>query len=137
MRIAEVQNPGQPSEHELPVGMDRGYVWRLYSYWRIEQKDGGVYIQTEVIELSRTVPSIYAFLIRPLTMSIPRTYLANTLTATRRAIAPAPRTQQSRAAKPSNHTAASRLLMRPPGSAGRGGPESTASSPVSSPDSDF
>lgn len=126
MRIAEVQNPGQPNEHELPVGTDRGYVWRLYSYWRIEQKDGGVYIQTEVIELSRAVPSIYAFLVRPLTVSIPKTYLASTLAATRNAIVPAHNLpNKSLAATP------------PPAFPDQTGPESTASTRESSPDFDF
>lgn len=32
MRIAEVSHPGAPSEHELPVGDDHGYMWRLNSY---------------------------------------------------------------------------------------------------------
>jgi hypothetical protein len=126
MKIAEVQNPGQPNERELPVGTDRGYVWRLYSYWRIEQKDGGVYVQTEVIELSRTVPSIYAFLVRPLTVSIPKTYLANTLAATRGAIS----TTHS---LPKKSLAAMPPLMFP----GQTGPESTALTHVWSADSDF
>jgi len=35
-RIAEVENADSPNEHEKPVGNDHGYMWRLYSYWRIE-----------------------------------------------------------------------------------------------------
>ena len=37
-RIAEVANQGKPDEHEVQVGMDHGNVWRLYTYWRIEEK---------------------------------------------------------------------------------------------------
>ena len=44
-RIAEVEHPGKPTEREKPVGNDRGYLWRLYTYSRYEEKDGGVYIQ--------------------------------------------------------------------------------------------
>lgn len=57
-RIAEVANPDKPNEHERPVGNDHGYMWRLDTYWRVEEKDGGVYVQNESVSLSRTVPAI-------------------------------------------------------------------------------
>jgi hypothetical protein len=85
-RIAEVDHPNQPNEHELPVGNDHGYAWRLYSYWRLEQKDGGVYVQLESIALSRRVPVIWAWLVNPLLQSIPRTAISDALNATRRAL---------------------------------------------------
>lgn len=31
--------------HELMK--DRGFLWRLYSYWRFEARDGGVYIHRD------------------------------------------------------------------------------------------
>ncbi len=85
-RIAEVENPGSPSEHERADGNDRGYMWRLNSYWRIEEKDGGVYVENESITLTRTVPVLLAWLINPLTKSIPRDVLVDTLTNTRNAV---------------------------------------------------
>jgi hypothetical protein len=85
-RIAEVANPGKPDEHELPVGDDHGYIWRLYSYWRIEEKDGGAYIQVECVGLSRSVPWVFAWLVNPLLESIPRGVLSDLLVATRRAV---------------------------------------------------
>jgi hypothetical protein len=86
-RIAEVANPGKPDEHELPVGNDHGYIWRLYSYWRIEEKDGGAYIQVESVGLSRSIPWVFAWLVNPLLESIPRGVLSDVLVATRRAVA--------------------------------------------------
>lgn len=85
-RIAEVMNPGTPNEHERPEGNDHGYMWRLNSYWRIEEKDGGVYVQNESVTLTRTVPVLLAWLINPLTKSIPRDVLLTTLTKTRNAV---------------------------------------------------
>jgi hypothetical protein len=82
-RIAEVVNPGTPDEHERADGGDHGYMWRLYSYWRLEEKDGGVYVQNESITLTRTVPTWLAWLINPLTKSIPRDVLSHLLTNTR------------------------------------------------------
>ena len=85
-RISEVENAGQPDEHELPVGKDHGYLWRLYSYSRIEEKDGGTYIQVESVGLSRTIPWAIAWLVDPLTRSIPRNVLSGLLDSTRRAV---------------------------------------------------
>lgn len=85
-RIAEVENPDKPNESELPVGKDHGYVWRLYNYWRIEEKDGGVYVQVESVALSRSIPAMFAWLLNPLLNSIPRAVLSNLLNATSQAV---------------------------------------------------
>ena len=85
-RIAEVENPDSPNEHEKPVGNDHGYMWRLYTYWRIEERDGGVYVQNESVSLSRTVPALLAFIVNPLVKSIPRNVLIHLLTDTRNAV---------------------------------------------------
>jgi hypothetical protein len=79
-------NPGSPNEHERADGNDHGYMWRLYSYWRLEEKDGGVYVENESITLTRTVPALLAWLVNPLTKSIPRDILLHTLTDTRKAV---------------------------------------------------
>ncbi len=85
-RIAEVENPGEPGERERPVGNDRGFLWRLNSYWRFAESDGGVYVQLETIALSRRVPAIFAWLVNPLLRSIPRDHLAHLLNSTRSAV---------------------------------------------------
>jgi hypothetical protein len=85
-RIVEVVNPGGPDEHERTDGNDYGYMWRLSSYWRLEEKDGGVYVENESITLTRTVPVLLAWLINPLTKSIPRDVLLHTLTDTQKAV---------------------------------------------------
>ena len=85
-RIAEVENAGEPDERELPVGRDHGYLWRLYSYWSMEEKDGGVYLQNESVALSRGVPWIFAWLVNPLIRSIPRAVLSELLQDTRKAV---------------------------------------------------
>ncbi len=85
-RIAEVADAGQPDAHELAPDDGHGYMWRLNSYWRFEQKDGGVYVQVESIALSRSVPAIIAWLVNPLLESIPRNTLSTLLTETRTAV---------------------------------------------------
>jgi hypothetical protein len=86
-KIAEVAEAGKPGEHELPPGRDHGFLWRLYSYWRFEEADGGVYMECEAVSLTRSVPTGLGWLIDPIVRSLPRESLANTLRATRAALA--------------------------------------------------
>jgi hypothetical protein len=71
---------------ELPPGQDHGFLWRLNSYWRFEERDGGVYVECEAISLTRNVPLGLGWLVNPIIRSLPRESLANTLWATREAV---------------------------------------------------
>ena len=84
--IAEVQNSGGPDEKELPAGMDHGYLWRLNSYWKLEEKDGGVYLQIESVALSRRVPALIAWLINPIVRNLSRAVIRNLLASTCKAV---------------------------------------------------
>lgn len=86
-RIAEVEDAGTPHEREKPVGRDGGYLWRLYTYWRFLQRDGGTYIQCESISLTRGIPVGFGWLISPFVTSIPRESLVFTLETTRKTLA--------------------------------------------------
>ena len=78
-RIAEVADADRPGEHEKPIGHDGGFLWRLNSYWRFEEKDQGVYVEVESISLTRDIPSGLAWMIRGFVTSIPRESLLMTL----------------------------------------------------------
>ena len=86
-RIAEVDNPDTPEEQEKPVGRDGGYLWRLNSYWRFLERDGGTYVQCESITLTRTAPFGLGVIIRPFITGIPKETLTFTLERTRAALA--------------------------------------------------
>jgi len=85
-RIAEVENAGRPNESDKPVGNDSGFMWRLNSYWRFLQRDGGVYVQLEAISLTRDIPVGLGWLVRPFVTSIPRESIEFTLNRTRDAL---------------------------------------------------
>lgn len=87
LRVAEVEDPGTPQEHQLPPGHDGGYLWRLYTYWRFLERDGGTYVQCEAISLTRGIPAFLSWLIGPFVTSIPKESLAFTLDTTRKALA--------------------------------------------------
>lgn len=78
-RIAEIDAPGTESEREKPVGKDRGFLWRLNSYWRIQQTDRGVIVEIETLSLSRGVPRAVKWLVSPYLSSVPRESLEATL----------------------------------------------------------
>jgi hypothetical protein len=82
-RIAEVHDAGESSERESPPGRDHGFLWRLNSYWRFLERDGGVYVECEAISLSRGIPMGLGLIIRPIVRDLPRESLANTLEKTR------------------------------------------------------
>ena len=85
-RIAEVENAGRSDEHERPVGHDGGFLWRADSWWRYEQRDGGVYMESEWVSLTRDVPTGLGWLINPFISSVPKESLFNTLDSTRAAV---------------------------------------------------
>jgi hypothetical protein len=87
MRIAEVKNAGRhPEAGEEPVGDDTGFLWRLNSYWRFEQADGGVYAQCEAISLSRDVPPLLGWMVKGFLEKFPKESMLNTLRGTKAAV---------------------------------------------------
>ena len=82
-RIAELEDAGTPDEREKPVGVDRGFLWRLNSYWRYEEVAGGVIVECESITLSRSIPSLVRWMVKPLIESAARESMERTLTSLR------------------------------------------------------
>ena len=87
VRIAELEDAGTTREREKRAGEDRGFLWRLNSYWRYEQVPGGVVIAMESVTLSRQVPALVRPLVRPLVDRIARESMVRTLDAVRRRFA--------------------------------------------------
>jgi hypothetical protein len=85
-RIAQVDDPGGAEEKEKSPGEDDGYLWRMETWWRLEERDGGVYVQNQVVTLTRDIPTGLAWLIGPFITKIPRETLEFTLQATRKAV---------------------------------------------------
>jgi hypothetical protein len=85
-RIAEIDDPGTPSERELSPADDHGFLWKINSYWRFEERDGGVWIECEAISLSRDVPFGLGAIVIPVIRELPAESLRKTLEATRTAL---------------------------------------------------
>jgi putative flippase GtrA len=63
---------------------DRGFLWRLQSYWRYEQVDGGVRVELQSLTLSRTVPALIRPIASPIVSRIASESTVRTLEALRR-----------------------------------------------------
>ena len=78
-RIAELDDAGTAPEREKPVGRDRGFLWRLNSYWRYQRVDEGVIVECESLSLSRGIPRLLRWMASPLINRTARDILSSTL----------------------------------------------------------
>ncbi|MGA7854398.1 MAG: hypothetical protein WCA15_13810 [Candidatus Acidiferrales bacterium] len=85
-RVQEVENPGQPDERLEPEGHDRGFLWRMNTFWRFEEKDGGTYIECQAISLTRDIPTGLGWVVGPFVTSVPKESLNFTLSMARAAL---------------------------------------------------
>jgi len=89
-RIQEVEHAGTPKETVLPPDTGHGFLWRLNSYWKFEERDGGTWLECRAISLTRDIPKGLAWIIDPIVRKLPRESLIHTLDATRKSLAPLP-----------------------------------------------
>jgi hypothetical protein len=71
-RVQEIRHHGRPDEQKLPPDQGSGYVWRLYSVARFEQRDGGTYVEVEAIALSRDIPIALRWVANPIVRRVSR-----------------------------------------------------------------
>jgi len=86
VRIREVANPGTKGEKEKSPEEANGFLWQMETWWRMEERDGGVYVQNEAVTLTRDIPAGLGWLIGPFVTSIPKETLEFTMNATRAAV---------------------------------------------------
>jgi hypothetical protein len=98
-RIAEVEEAGTAQERIAPPDSGYGFLWRLYSYWKFEQKSAaasdrrgstqageGMYIECRAISLTRDIPYGLGWIIDPIIRKLPQESLVHTLECTRSAL---------------------------------------------------
>lgn len=85
-RAQQIDHPGEPTETLEPEGHGDGFLWQMDSYWRFEEKDGGTYVESQSISLTRDIPVGLGRMVGPFVTSIPRESLVFMLGATRSAV---------------------------------------------------
>jgi hypothetical protein len=96
-RVQESDDYGRADQRKMPPDTGSGCIWRLYSISRLEERDGGVYVELEVIALSRDIPSQYRWFVDPIVRRVCKdamiTSLRQTSDAVRSSVQEASRTR--------------------------------------------
>jgi len=82
-KIAEIEFISGNREREKPQGNDRGFLWRMNSYWRYQEVAGGVIVECESMTLSRSVPFLLEYVLGPVINNTARESLNRTLESMR------------------------------------------------------
>jgi hypothetical protein len=85
-RVQEIENYGLPGERKLSPDAGHGYIWRMCSLSQLEERDGGVYVNEELIALSRDVPSALRWMAGPIIRRVARESVAASIEKTRQAV---------------------------------------------------
>lgn len=86
VQVQEIENYGRPGQRLLPDGTGNGYIWRLHSIARYEERDGGVHLELEAIALTRDIPVSVRWLVNPIVNHLSISSLVTTLQQTKDAV---------------------------------------------------
>jgi hypothetical protein len=84
-RIQEIQDYGQADARKLQQNEGHGYIWRLYGVSKFDERDGGVYLEMEVMALSKDVSAV-RWLSKPVVEYMSRDAISTILQRTREAV---------------------------------------------------
>jgi hypothetical protein len=85
-RVQEIRNYGHSGETKLPPDEGTGYIWRIYSVARFEERDGGVYMELEAMVLSRDIPAMLRWVVDPIVRRLSKNALLTSLRQTGEAV---------------------------------------------------
>ena len=78
-RVQEIRHYAESGAQELPSDEGSGYIWRIYSFARFQERDGGVYVELEVIVLSRDIPVAVRWVVNPIVRRISKNAMLTSL----------------------------------------------------------
>ena len=86
VEVREIERYGRSDERLLPAGTGNGFIWRIRSIARYEERDGGVYLELEAMALTRDIPASLAWMVNPVINHLSINSLSTTLRQTREAV---------------------------------------------------
>jgi len=86
VEVREIEGYGHPGERLLPPDTGNGFIWRIRSLARYEERDGGVYLELEAQALTRDIPASLAWMVKPVVNRLSINSLTTTLRQTRDAV---------------------------------------------------
>jgi hypothetical protein len=85
-RLQQIEDYGAPGERRLLEGAGSGFIWRVHSIARYEERDGGVYLEIEAFALTRDIPASLRWLVVPIVTRVSVDSISTCLRETRNAI---------------------------------------------------
>lgn len=86
LRVREVSHAGGPEERLYGEQEGHGFLWRMNSWWLMEEDNGGVWVELRVTSLSRSIPPGLGWILRPMIASFPGNSISSTLSRLRKAL---------------------------------------------------
>jgi hypothetical protein len=86
LRMQEIENYGRPNQKLLPPDTGTGFIWRLHSIARYEERNGGVYLELEALALTRDIPTSVRWFVSSIVNRLSINSLTTTLRQTRDAV---------------------------------------------------
>lgn len=86
IEIIEIDDAGTKKERRLPPGQDHGFLWRLQTYWTLEETPQGLWMEVRSVSLTRDVPAGLGWVIKPLLRDLPKESLETVMEATKKAV---------------------------------------------------
>ena len=95
VEVREIEEFGHKGQRLLPPDTGNGFLWRIRSIARYEERDGGVYLELEAIALTRDIPASLAWMVTPAVHHLSVNSLTSTLVQTRDAAISSRRSRQT------------------------------------------
>ena len=86
VEVREIEAYRHAGEHLLPPDTGNGFIWRIRSMARFEERSDGVYLELEAIALTRDIPASLAWMVNPVVNHLSINSLTTTLRQTRDAV---------------------------------------------------
>ena len=84
--VRDIAGYGHKNEHLLPPDTGNGFIWRIRSVARYEERENGVYLEVEAIVLTRDIPASLSWMVSPVVNHLSIQSLTTTLRQTREAV---------------------------------------------------
>ena len=85
-RIQQIEDYRHRTEHLLPPDTGSGFVWRIHTIARYQEREGGVYLEIEAIVLTRDIPASVRWMAVPIVNRLSINSLTATLDQTRQVV---------------------------------------------------
>ncbi len=84
--MQEFEGYGHSNARLLPPDQGDGFIWRMHSIVRYEERDGGLYLEIEAMALTRDIPASLGWVVKPVVNHLSMDSLMTSLRETRDAV---------------------------------------------------